>query len=198
LTDNGFTLIEVVVVLGLLALLAALLLPMVARAKASARRASCTSNLHQLGAAFTMYADDHSGSYPLAADPAIHYTGCNSTCWPQISEVYASLPQLPNVLDPYLHNKQAWACPADTGHLPIDRPFINYNSMYEEYGMSFFYEEDLGISQHPIVGDASQIRILEDASASWHGSASNARANILFADGHVKDVGFPEIGAIYQ
>lgn len=60
----GFTLIELLAVIGILALLAALLLPALASAKAKVRRASCLSNLRQIGIAIHLYADDHDGSIP--------------------------------------------------------------------------------------------------------------------------------------
>jgi prepilin-type N-terminal cleavage/methylation domain-containing protein/prepilin-type processing-associated H-X9-DG protein len=59
----GFTLIELLVVMAIIAILAALLLPVLARAKASARRVQCTSNLHQIVAALRQYVDDYK-SYP--------------------------------------------------------------------------------------------------------------------------------------
>jgi prepilin-type N-terminal cleavage/methylation domain-containing protein/prepilin-type processing-associated H-X9-DG protein len=55
---KGFTLIELLVVIAIIAILAALLLPVLARAKASAKSAQCKSNLRQLEIGLTLYADD--------------------------------------------------------------------------------------------------------------------------------------------
>ncbi|MBI4559174.1 MAG: DUF1559 domain-containing protein [Candidatus Hydrogenedentes bacterium] len=61
---GGFTLLELLGVIALIGILAAILLPALARAREGARRASCFSNLSQLGIAFHMYADEHDGQLP--------------------------------------------------------------------------------------------------------------------------------------
>ena len=95
-THHGFTLIELLVVIAIIAILAAILFPVFAQARAAARKASCTSNLKQVGMAILMYTQDYDDYIPFGA--------CNhttpTTFWWDLLEPYVKSGTGPDGITP--------------------------------------------------------------------------------------------------
>src|SRR2546423_1787201 len=101
---EAFSLIELIVAIAIIGVLAALLLPTLGRSKASARSASCLSNLHQIGLALRIYVDESDNHLPLMWDAPL---GTNAPLTNSL------LPTVDKVLTVYLTSTNVLRCPSD-------------------------------------------------------------------------------------
>ena len=100
-TKNAFTLIELLVVIAIIAILAAILFPVFARARENARRASCQSNLKQMGLGIIQYVQDYDEKFPQG----YYYPDNNSSAGGYI--------HWSGTTQPYLKSLQIFVCPSD-------------------------------------------------------------------------------------
>ncbi len=194
---HAFTLIELLVVIAIIAILASILFPVFARARENARRASCMSNLKQIGLGMMMYVQDYDETYPmigfLSGDNITYPDGTvSSSNW--IVRVY-----------PYVKSSQLFNCPSNTiapwtgstSPSPVSNTSYGANARLLSSALSMAAVTNP--SQTALVADtAGQAPYAMfdyyfappyytgSSSTRWMVNRHLEGANIVFADGHVK------------
>jgi prepilin-type N-terminal cleavage/methylation domain-containing protein/prepilin-type processing-associated H-X9-DG protein len=209
-SKRGFTLIELLVVTAIIAILAAILFPVFARAREKARQASCQSNLKQLGLGFAMYTQDYDEELMPAR---LAYPTTPSNCWGTGWSRF---------VQPYVKNEQILICPsdddptgtADQGTYQLPRSYsVNYTVHLLDDGLKISEVEQPaqtisgadsctghpGIHSTTYSGNPIGSVWREDywSEGECHAAYSrvppihNGMANFVFIDGHVKSMTAP-------
>src|SRR5215203_2636787 len=110
---RGFTLMELIVVVAIISILAAVMIPMWMRTQRTARAAECMSNLRQIGAGLTRYLGDHDQTFPTLVMAR--------------ENKEQTVPTIDTELQPYVTEPKVFGCPDDT------------KDLYEKTGTSYLW-----------------------------------------------------------
>lgn len=192
---RGFTKVELLVVIGVLALLAAMVFPALNAAKANAQRINCINHLKQIGIAFRVWEGDHYDKYPMevyATNQAMmklvgsgnaHLLWRTISCLQSTNEYYLRTPE-------YLH------CPADTTRMATTN-FMDFS----DANISYFFSLDAAEAypQTILTGDdnltvdgvrvkAGILNLGTNSTVAWTKERHRFNGNIGLADGSVMQV----------
>ncbi len=202
---RGFSLIELLVVIGIIALLLSILLPTLTRAKQSATTVVCSSNLRQIGQALNLYANDNAGRLPQWSGIQLHPDGVGPPDAPGLgwtqqlqsawdseptSDVF-NCPAFPQGAEHNYFMSAGWLATQTPPESSLNLPTIRQSSRFVLSGDAVnegFYGPPFGTSGGDFVDidkdDATQEMLIFSGQANGINIHENKGLVTLFADGH--------------
>ena len=198
---RAFTLIELLVVIAIIAILAAMLLPALAKAKAKGEAVACLSNTHQWGLAFWMYEDDNRDYFPYEGngfeaidDP----TGNNLAAWYNTATQYANQPTLTQLYDrqaiPLPGVKSIFTC-ASMNKAPTTTPtklnpyfMVGFNNRMDPNGPEQFKRTQCIKPVDTVTFTEGEGNNFPSTSGKYTPARHSLRANLGFVDGHASKI----------
>ena len=175
---RAFTLVELLVVIGIIGILAALLFRVLAKARAGAGRARCAAQLHDIGHMLQMYFGENHDTLP------------HINTMPSLRPPLNAYPSLVELLAPYDRGGTGvFHCPADQITQPVQNAPAGYETYFAREQSSYYWNEAVSIRHTRITEIRDTARVtLADEYEPFHGPAGAAGAmNHLYADFHVGD-----------
>jgi prepilin-type N-terminal cleavage/methylation domain-containing protein/prepilin-type processing-associated H-X9-DG protein len=187
----AYTLIELLVTIGIIGVLAALVMPAISQGFARGRRIYCISNLHQTGIAFHGFAHGHDDKFPMqvpgAAGGSLEYVQAGSAIDGEYFFSYRHFLPLTNEMQ----SPKVLTCPAD-----LRAPAASFAS-FQNSNLSYFVaaNPEFGNSRSVLAGDrnlgptyGSTARVGGVYYLKWTSEMHRYKGNVLFADGHVEQL----------
>lgn len=191
----GFVLIELIIAISIISLLAAVMYPVVQRARREAKRDVCLSNLRQLGTAITMYCADYDDLLPRAPDARSHALALDGKyVYGQPEDrLIASLPDIRTALEAYGTIHQIFHCPMDFVSREMSR---TQQAWFSAYGSSYTWNEQKGLHGKKLADfrNPSEGMLMWD-TMPFHSDHEERvrRRSCVFADTRVRTLSEPEL-----